>query len=179
MFGYYHRNDVLRIYNTSDKPASIEEVKTPQHIRGFFEVYNGKDADANDLSDFIYPKVLSDAASFVNGLAVGKATHWTNKGLEHEEGSEYQEEEDEICEALPADANYGDTKGADQEIVESAEDEGITDLEVARDLVARCSAVIGLHPDQATEHIVRFAVSNDVPCAVIPCCVYGKQFPNR
>jgi hypothetical protein len=42
-----------------------------------------------------------------------------------------------------------------------------------------CSAIVGLHPDQATEAIVDFALFHNKPFAVIPCCVYAKEFPKR
>jgi hypothetical protein len=41
------------------------------------------------------------------------------------------------------------------------------------------SLVLGFHPDQATEAIVDFAVAARKPFAVVPCCVFGRDFPNR
>jgi hypothetical protein len=41
-------------------------------------------------------------------------------------------------------------------------------------LMADCSAVVGLHPDQATEAIVDFAVKQRKPFAVVPCCVFAS-----
>ena len=32
--------------------------------------------------------------------------------------------------------------------------------------------VVGLHPDEATEHIVRAANQHHIPFAVVPCCVF-------
>ncbi|PRP79658.1 hypothetical protein PROFUN_10558 [Planoprotostelium fungivorum] len=46
-------------------------------------------------------------------------------------------------------------------------------------LAHECSAVIGLHPDQATEPIVDMAISIDKPFAVVPCCVFPRENPNR
>jgi hypothetical protein len=40
-----------------------------------------------------------------------------------------------------------------------------------------CSVVVGLHADQATGAIVDFAVSRNLPFAVVPCCVYSNEFP--
>ena len=45
--------------------------------------------------------------------------------------------------------------------------------------LAECSVVIGLHPDGATDAIVDFALEHDKPFALLPCCVYRKQFPER
>ena len=42
-------------------------------------------------------------------------------------------------------------------------------------LLRKCSCVVGMHPDQATEPIVDFAIAMNKPFAVIPCCVFPKQ----
>jgi hypothetical protein len=41
------------------------------------------------------------------------------------------------------------------------------------------AVVIGMHSDQGTEPAVRYAVKYDIPLAVVPCCVFPTQFPNR
>ena len=55
----------------------------------------------------------------------------------------------------------------------------IEDYAEALKVVRTCSVVVGLHPDQAAEHLVRFALENRKPFAVVPCCVYSKDFPQR
>jgi hypothetical protein len=42
-----------------------------------------------------------------------------------------------------------------------------------------CSITVGIHPDQAAGDIVDFALASNKPFAIIPCCVYAKQFPKR
>lgn len=42
-----------------------------------------------------------------------------------------------------------------------------------------CSIVIGMHPDQATEAIVDFALEYNKPFAVVPCCVFPDLFNHR
>ena len=42
-----------------------------------------------------------------------------------------------------------------------------------------CSCLIGLHPDQATEPIVRAALAHKRPFAVVPCCVFPRESPDR
>uniref|UniRef100_A0A7S1I7R7 C3H1-type domain-containing protein n=1 Tax=Eutreptiella gymnastica TaxID=73025 RepID=A0A7S1I7R7_9EUGL len=42
-----------------------------------------------------------------------------------------------------------------------------------------CSVVVGMHPDQATEPITDFAVLYGKPFAVVPCCVFSAEFPDR
>jgi hypothetical protein len=41
------------------------------------------------------------------------------------------------------------------------------------------SIVVGMHPDQATEPIVRLALQHGKPFAVVPCCVFAKSNPTR
>lgn len=48
-----------------------------------------------------------------------------------------------------------------------------------QDLVSSSSILVGLHPDQATEPIVKAALKTGKPFAVIPCCVFGRDNPHR
>ena len=48
-----------------------------------------------------------------------------------------------------------------------------------RDLVDNCLAMVGLHPDEATEAIVDAGLKMRRPFAVIPCCVLPQLFPAR
>ncbi|KAK9908082.1 hypothetical protein WJX75_002561 [Coccomyxa subellipsoidea] len=41
------------------------------------------------------------------------------------------------------------------------------------------SLVVGLHPDQATDSIVKFAVEHKKAFAVVPCCVFPRLFKHR
>jgi len=49
----------------------------------------------------------------------------------------------------------------------------------ADNLLPRCSAVVALHPDEATGDIVDFAVAHGLPFVVVPCCVFSRLFPTR
>ena len=46
-------------------------------------------------------------------------------------------------------------------------------------MLRSCSAVVGMHPDAATEAIVDFALATNKPFAVVPCCVWSVDFPLR
>ncbi|KAF9961735.1 kinetochore-associated Ndc80 complex subunit ndc80 [Mortierella alpina] len=52
-------------------------------------------------------------------------------------------------------------------------------LRVRERLVSEASILIGLHPDQATEPIVRAALKAGKPFAVIPCCVFSRDNLHR
>ena len=58
-------------------------------------------------------------------------------------------------------------------------DAGPPRVEVARRVFSRCSVVVGMHSDQATEAIVDFALRFRKRFAVVPCCVCPTAFPNR
>jgi hypothetical protein len=45
--------------------------------------------------------------------------------------------------------------------------------------LAACTAIVGLHPDQATDAIVDVALALRKPFALLPCCVYAQQHPHR
>lgn len=44
----------------------------------------------------------------------------------------------------------------------------------AADCLQDCSLVVGLHPDQATDSIVDFALQHSKSFAVVPCCVFPR-----
>lgn len=44
---------------------------------------------------------------------------------------------------------------------------------------SRCSLVVGLHPDQATDPILEFALETGCPFAIVPCCVFPRLFSHR
>lgn len=53
-------------------------------------------------------------------------------------------------------------------------------LSAARQEILRnCSVIVGMHPDQATEAIIDFAQTLNVPFAMLPCCVMPSLFPRR
>jgi len=41
------------------------------------------------------------------------------------------------------------------------------------------TVIVGMHPDEATEDLVDLALADDKPFAIVPCCVFWKQNPNR
>lgn len=43
----------------------------------------------------------------------------------------------------------------------------------------QASALVALHPDEATGEIVQQAVKHRIPFVVVPCCVFARLFPNR
>ena len=46
-------------------------------------------------------------------------------------------------------------------------------------IVDNSKVVLGMHPDEATESIVDWAISNKKGFCIVPCCVFARLFPNR
>lgn len=55
----------------------------------------------------------------------------------------------------------------------------VDSYEEAQALLADCSFLAGMHPDQGAEPLVDFALAHNKPFAVVPCCVYSKEAPWR
>ena len=83
---------------------------------------------------------------------------WTRKGLERGEAIEEESIDDAWLANVPQD---------------------VQDATKALSILCNCSAVVGMHPDQATEAAVDFALALNKPFAVVPCCVFATQFRHR
>ena len=42
-----------------------------------------------------------------------------------------------------------------------------------------CQVIVGLHPDQATGGVIELARELGRPFAVVPCCTFADEFPDR
>ncbi|KAG2440768.1 hypothetical protein HXX76_003624 [Chlamydomonas incerta] len=80
---------------------------------------------------------------------------------------EEEEEEEEAEEA------------EDQEPEQLEDGQAEADADEVERLLAGCSLVVGLHPDQATDSILDFALDRGKPFAIVPCCVFPRLFPHR
>ena len=47
------------------------------------------------------------------------------------------------------------------------------------DMLKDCTMLVGMHPDGATDAIIKVATREQKPWAVVPCCVFPTQFPHR
>ncbi len=201
-FGFYHRNDVLIKYNSV--PAipkalqGIEAMQTlsrthPRHIKGYFEmlstVLSGKmkghyGIDIHSIDGYTHlPLMLANQSLFDEGLEKGRRTLWNKKGLvegcHEEDGGEGEGEG--LCGDHSLDHGSDELVSGDGDLClcTDGDCDVITSLDEARQVVSNCSIVLGMHPDQAVEHIIDFAIMNNKPFAVTPCCVYSYQFPAR
>ena len=108
---------------------------------------------------------------------------WTDKGLVTEEDAE--EERGEGAEHGERSSDEGDVDSEVAATQRSAAPPSAApcptplDAFTVYETLHSCSAVVGMHPDQATEAIVDFALASGKPFAVVPCCVYSNLFPLR
>ncbi|KAI9909035.1 hypothetical protein PsorP6_015094 [Peronosclerospora sorghi] len=52
-------------------------------------------------------------------------------------------------------------------------------LKLYKELFAKCSVLVGMHPDETTQAIVDDALTLRKPFAIVPCCVMSRVFPDR
>lgn len=112
----------------------------------------------------LWSETDSEEASPRHAEADGTARA-TRRDEEEEEGDDHQ--------TAPSEASSSTTTSQLNLRVERLE------AETARTILRDCSAVVGLHSDQATEPIVDFALAHNKCFAVVPCCVFPSQFPDR
>ncbi len=73
----------------------------------------------------------------------------------------------------------GKPAGADCDFEGGTEDLPTCALGSEDGLLAECSSIVALHPDEATGVAVDFAVSRQLPFVVVPCCVFARLFTER
>ena len=132
------------------------------------------------------------------------AMRWTKKGLVQlgwddgdggggQEAAAMEEEEEEEAEAEAEAETEADTRpdSALQQQIDEEEkararagggdggDGSTLTADEVRRVLASSAAVVGMHPDGATEAIVDFALEHGKLFACVPCCVYSAAFPLR
>jgi hypothetical protein len=111
------------------------------------------------------------AAEKVKWGAQGLRQHECEHNGGEQESQEEEEEEEEQEEGGSVVNEGGSIPFLPARCITSASD--------AVKLLQKCSIIVGMHPDQAAEAIVDFAITHNKPFACVPCCVYGAEFPGR
>ena len=96
-------------------------------------------------------------------------------GAEAAEGAA-EEVEEEVAEEVEG---AEEAEEAEATGVDVAKEEAPLHAEEVRCVLASSSAVVGMHPDGATEAIVDFGLATGKIFACVPCCVYSNFFPSR
>mmetsp|Transcript_20549 Transcript_20549/g.29810 ORF Transcript_20549/g.29810 Transcript_20549/m.29810 type:complete len:485 (-) Transcript_20549:33-1487(-) len=56
----------------------------------------------------------------------------------------------------------------------------LQDASIVRSILLHdVNLIVGFHPDQATEACIDLALLLRIPFAIVPCCVFPSEFPNR
>lgn len=79
----------------------------------------------------------------------------------------------------PTDVDVADVEGDALDELETRDATLAETRDALDDALRRCTHVIAMHPDQATDAAVDFALERGLPFAVVPCCVYSKEFTTR
>ena len=189
--GFYHRNEALNAnFNQSQIPHSETDIRIPRHVKCFWgpplweclslcldspcslDDYDGSYSAFRSLlfsQDFVPSQNLK--AQFLHA----KQFMWTDKGLQTNQKGETSDTK----EAKEENEVVHQCEDAEQRIEEDILHYDTWGWAELRELLENCSCIVGMHPDQAAEGIVDFALRMKKPFALIPCCVYSKQFPRK
>ena len=153
-------------------------VREPKHLRVYWsrEVYAREDA--------------AWEASVRASNVAARASRWCVSGLVADDRRNARYEDagttvrvvDGAVDIAPSTARRSDEDGDDDDDddedgeIELDQDAVVSALD---DVLRRVSIVVAMHPDQATDAAVDFALERNLPFAVVPCCVYAKEFSKR
>lgn len=178
--GFYTRNPLYSKYISVKEKDCSNKPLLPNHIKMFL---NRKTIEWFSLYD------RSKNTEGKNSLCLERSKEYFREGLDSAnnkilvgESSKFQEYRRGVSKDKMRLIDYddaGDAFGrlkAEKKIICSHE---IKSESEAYEILKHSSLLVGLHPDQATEFIVDFALQNKKKFAVIPCCVCSKDFPNR
>lgn len=155
--------------------GSTREPLDPPHCRVFF--------NASDILCLLDGKVDPETW-FAAETSRARNVQWTTKGLGHEE------ETDDLEGYTSSICGCGDDDNEEEGVErcasdpERSQDADFRETEIqngkeALELFRSASLVVGMHPDQAAGEAAQFAIARRLPWAVVPCCVYSRQFPKR
>ena len=102
-----------------------------------------------------------------------KETDMNEKEVEKEEEEGEDNGDDDNSANLTSEWRAGPTPEQNKE---EAALEVVSD-EAVEATVNHCSVVCGLHADGATVPMVKWAIANHKPFAIVPCCVFWKSVP--
>lgn len=171
--GNYHSKEMNK--NVEDIQNSI--IEYPSHIKLFFKpilwecvldieeetcLPENYEKDYKTYLNFRKNSNEYSKIQFFENLIIQAKNCWNSKTLLNS-----TKEINIICETNEKKTNFDDSN----EIKDT--------FDVIYDLFNNFSCIIGMHPDQATEAIVDFAILFNKSFAVVPCCVCSKQFSKR
>ena len=165
-----------------ERDAATIRVREPKHLRVYWsrEVYAREDA-------------AWEARVRASNVAA-RASRWCVSGLVADDRRDARYEDagatvrvvDGAVDIAPSTDRRSDEDDADDDAGDAGDDaDGEIELDqdavvsALDDVLRRVSIVVAMHPDQATDAAVDFALERNLPFAVVPCCVYAKEFGKR
>jgi hypothetical protein len=146
----------------------------PPHLRVFFHANQ-----ADDVAGWEGGGGAAGSRWLQSARAAGRRVAWTTKGLQEEEDHEERESVEQLLLEEDEEAAGRARQADDAAAILDDQPEELTTPDQVSTLLAQASIVVGLHPDQAAGEIVEFALARRLPFAVVPCCVYKREFPQR
>ena len=165
-----------------ERDAATIRVREPKHLRVYWsrEVYAREDA-------------AWEARVRASNVAA-RASRWCVSGLVADDRRDARYEDagatvrvvDGAVDIAPSTDRRSDDDDDDDDDGDAGDDaDGEIELDqdavvsALDDVLRRVSIVVAMHPDQATDAAVDFALERNLPFAVVPCCVYAKEFGKR
>jgi len=184
LYGFYH-TPVQKAYVDRPRVKTEEQVLLPNHFRLFFKpsLWNtlGIGQECNSTTGHYDSKKIQ----FIKEAEdLAKTISWTQKGLvdattqnlyrtvEQFQANETKDNNGNNDEEEDEEHHQQDTADVKEEIPSVGWDH-------VKGVLLSSAIVVGMHPDQATEWIVEFAIQTGKPFAVVPCCTYHLEFPHR
>ena len=87
--------------------------------------------------------------------------------------------EKEQCRISSNKMYYGGTAPKNVVTDIDAKNSQIADSRLALEVFKSLDLIVGFHADQATEPSIDLALLLGIPFAVVPCCVFPREFPDR
>lgn len=167
-------------------------ILAPRHLRIFWHPSVWKDASALERSWHFAHKVRWCASGLAEqcGEAPDPANPGHGEDAYLDKGTPFRQSVLSETAMEPSTASHGDQmKPAGGESDVEVDESGMVtevggghappSLADVKQLCESCSVVVALHADQAAEATVAYAVEQGKAFAVVPCCVYSEDFPNR
>ncbi|EDQ84877.1 uncharacterized protein MONBRDRAFT_12466 [Monosiga brevicollis MX1] len=152
--GWYFRNQALAGYNVGQTLEEIRARLAPlRHVRACFIL--------NKQSEPTF-EPIQDSRGLLNA---------TSRYADPQRAHDFLPLDTEQQAASPE-----SEQDAPKPIEEHVE---VMPLAEGTSLLETASVFVGLHPDSATDALIRCALAFRKPFAVIPCCVHAKEHPGR
>jgi len=180
-----------RWYPACEDGCRFRKPTVPRHVRCFFHcesLLQFMGATTLTMNGESMEYLEEKNRQFQNEIERAKRIVWTTKGLQHEDGTSFNEgavaeSVDDYCSPSTNVTDASETKGSQLDGEVCAEEEvdtsEIVDPNEVRDILQRCHLIVGFHPDQAAGDIVDYALATNIPYCIVPCCVYSDTFASR